>query len=340
MSADQDLRARFSKDHPEVFFLDPGDKPGLEAFLREKGWLGASDGLSEIRVAEDSNMNRVLRLRAGDRRIVLKQARPWVEKYPQFAAPVERALVEAAYYAVTAELAREAGPRLVFSDPASFCLATEDLWPCEDLRGIYENPASLRPRELRDLMAYLARLHALPRPGSEVFANRGMRALNHAHIFVLPFTPGQGPALDAILPGLAALAEPIFDSPSRRAELRALGEIYLADGPALVHGDFYPASLLRRPSGLVVIDAEFCHWGQPAFDFGVLFAHLEIAAWPARAEVLSFFEAARGDAGLARGFAGVEILRRTLGYAQLSLSGGLERRRRLCERAFELLGWS
>jgi hypothetical protein len=35
-----------------------------------------------------------------------------------------------------------------------------------------------------------------------------------------------------------------------------LGEIYLADGAQLVHGDFFPGSWLRTPHGPMIIDPE------------------------------------------------------------------------------------
>ena len=48
-------------------------------------------------------MNCTLRVTTTRRSFILKQARPWVEKYPQIAAPVERARVEAAFYAAVAD---------------------------------------------------------------------------------------------------------------------------------------------------------------------------------------------------------------------------------------------
>ena len=46
----------------------------------------------------DGNLNLTVRLHMERRSGILKQARPWVEKYPHIAAPVGRSAVEAAFY--------------------------------------------------------------------------------------------------------------------------------------------------------------------------------------------------------------------------------------------------
>ncbi|MCA9266914.1 MAG: phosphotransferase, partial [Planctomycetales bacterium] len=43
---------------------------------------------------------------------------------------------------------------------------------------------------------------------------------------------------------------------------------------ALVHGDFSPKNLLVWPGGLMLIDCEVGHWGDPAFDLGFFLSHL------------------------------------------------------------------
>lgn len=66
--------------------------------LRALGWLAHNEALTEAATAGDGNLNLVLRVSAGSRSAILKQARPWVEKYPAIAAPVARSAVEASFY--------------------------------------------------------------------------------------------------------------------------------------------------------------------------------------------------------------------------------------------------
>ena len=71
-------------------------------------------GIESVIAAEragEGNMNCTLRVRTNERTFILKQARPWVEKYPQIEAPDERALVEAAFYRI-AQVLPSVGSRM------------------------------------------------------------------------------------------------------------------------------------------------------------------------------------------------------------------------------------
>ena len=171
--------------------------------------------------------------------------------------------------------------------------------------------------------------------------NREMRALNHAHVFEIPLATENGLNLDGITPGLADVARVLKDDLDYVRAVRRLGqELYLGQGRGLIHGDFFPGSLLRTSSGTKVIDPEFGHFGFPEFDWGVFLAHLFLADQPA-ASVSRWVRRGRGQPGLdgdaMLSAAGVEIMRRLMGYAQLPLSCGLERKRDLLERSRELV---
>jgi 5-methylthioribose kinase len=111
----------------------------------------------------------------------------------------------------------------------------------------------------------------------------------------------------------------------------ALGRRYLADGDTLVHGDYFPGSWLRSADGVRIIDPEFCFLGDGEFDYGILVAHLMLASCDAAAIafVKSAIDARRLDAELVAGYAGVEIMRRLIGVAQLPIAFGIDRKRAL-----------
>jgi len=73
-----------------------------------------------------------------------------------------------------------------------------------------------------------------------------------------------------------AIEIPFEDHGSNELTLRAkeLGDLYLSDGPTLLHGDFYPGSWLRTTQGIRIIDPEFAFTGAAEFDVGVFAAHL------------------------------------------------------------------
>ena len=81
------------------WLLDPSNQRDIERYLVERGLVPAAGLPIAIQRAGDGNMNLALRVTpSSGRSFVLKQGRPWVEKYPQIPAPFERTLVEAAFY--------------------------------------------------------------------------------------------------------------------------------------------------------------------------------------------------------------------------------------------------
>ena len=285
-------------------------------------------------------MNCTLRVATAGRSLIVKQGRPWVEKYPQIAAPADRTRVEAAFYAVAARCARVGGamPRLLDADDEARVLVLEDAGAAGDFTGLYAG-ATLGEGDCAALAGYLLALHAcaLRPPERKVFVNREMRALNHEHIFALPLREANGLALDAITPGLQAAADALKRDRPYGERVAALGRRYLADGDVLVHGDFYPGSWLVAANGVAVIDPEFCFIGRGEFDFGVMLGHLMLADQPAARIAQLEGAAPRDDLRLIRQCAGVEIMRRLIGVAQLPLQASLETKQRLLERSRALV---
>ena len=346
-----DLSERHAALLPGHYFLD-ADLERVRAYLvaqgvlRGGGLLRRGDGIKLIQVLGGGNMNRVQRvvLAKADRRyggsVVVKQARPWVEKYPQIEAPVERARAEAKYFQLVGlvpELAQHA-PALIHHDGGNHVLVLEDLGEGSDLQSLYTG-GDLRERLgdghtiLETVVAYLSRLHTHFRenPPARALVNKAMRALNHEHVFALPFRKDNGLDLEAYAPGLTAAAAATVDEVLRK-RIRRLGERYLdpRGGGTLLHGDFYPGSWLvsREAEGgaaLYVIDPEFSFTGPPEWDFGVLAAHLHLSGHADAVTEARALYAGPLDEGLWRGFAGTEILRRLLGVAQLPLGADADR---------------
>ncbi len=283
-------------------------------------------------------MNCTLRVSTSRGSLIVKQSRPWVEKYPQFAAPEDRALREIEFYRQIGAFPSLAGrmPRLLAGDPDAFLLVLEDLGNLGDYGSLYRGE-TLSPEDLDVLASFLGELHSAHRLGREPspLPNREMRALNHAHIFELPFASGNGPDLDRHCPGLFEASRAFLLDGSLRTACADLGRrFYLSDGHSLLHGDFFPGSIVRSDRGPMVIDPEFGFFGHPEFDVGVFLAHLVLARQPhhLHRRWLVSFGADRGyQADAVLRLAGVEILRRLLGYAQLPLTAGLEDRVRMLE---------
>ncbi|MBS0661063.1 MAG: phosphotransferase [Verrucomicrobia bacterium] len=338
---------RFRAEHPGVFVLAADDLPALQRYLADRGWLGADESIESAAKAGEGNMNYTLRVRTDRRTLIVKQARPWVEKYDFIAAPWDRARVEAAFYR---EVGREPAlaarlPRLLGADEDSRVLALEDLGAGGDLTGVYAGE-TLAESDLAALGDFLAALHAFRPTESTVptLRNEAMRALNHAHIFDIPLQAANGLDLDTLTPGLAEVGSRLKTDAAYVARVAELGRRYLAvnDAGALLHGDFFFGSFLRTAAGLRVIDPEFCFLGEPEFDWAVLSAHLQLAGQPDAlvADLERRARAARPDfdGALFSAYAGTEIMRRLLGYAQLApLQLDLAAKERLLERSRALV---
>ncbi|MBC6995035.1 phosphotransferase [Neolewinella lacunae] len=329
---------RFKDATGSPWMLTAEDPTRVDAYLRERNFLGPAESVTALSRAGEGNMNVTLRVKTIERQFILKQSRPWVAKYPTLPAPVDRILVEKAYLERTSCVPALAAhtPALLAADPENFVLLLEDLTGAEDLLRAYDHRQPILAEELRAMLAYLSELHQMA-PG-DFPANLPLRELNHAHIFVLPFRADNGFPLDDFLPGLAEVARPYQHDADLAARAAALGERYLATGSCLVHGDFYPGSLMSRGGHLFVIDGEFAHPGHPEFDLGVLTAHLLLAAAPAEQlqSIDQHYRKPAGfDTGLARQFCYVEVLRRLIGIAQLPLALTLGQRKALLAQAHQ-----
>ncbi len=326
-------KEEFLQQHPTAFFLAADDLAQLTSYLQQRGWMQPGEHLQSAEKAGEGNMNYTLRIQMSARSLILKQARPWVEKYPTIAAPWERALVEGHFYTVVQNSSAVAAlmPKLIGVDETAHLLALEDLGAARDFTSLYCGEA-LTETQLTELVRWLVALHRsfVDSDAKAALANRAMRALNHQHIFDIPLRTNNGLDLDAITPGLANEAR-VLQADARYVQtVHELGALYLQDGAALLHGDYFPGSWLQTAAGVRVIDPEFCFFGLPEFDVGVLLAHLHLAQQPSAliAQALQRYEA-RLDEALVWKFAGVEIMRRLLGVAQLPLDAGLPEKARL-----------
>lgn len=322
----QEFRTRF----PGIYFLDFDNLPLLAAYLTMGGRLAPGETLAGAEKAGEGNMNCTVRVRTSAGSFILKQSRPWLEKYPHIAAPFDRTLAEGRFYRFVGQSPAVAGrmPQLLWMDEQARILALEDLGSVSDFFPLYAREITMPEQTLTDLVAYLSVLHELA-PASEVerekLANFEMRSLNHEHIFALPLRAENGLDLDTYTgtTGLAAAARLLKEDAAYVLKVSALGERYRqGSGHSLLHGDFFPGSFLRTGVGVRVIDPEFCFCGDAEYDLGIFAAHLLLAGEAAeRAEqVLRLYqppEEAPISPELARQYAGVEIMRRLIGVAQI-----------------------
>lgn len=303
--------------------LDKNETEQIALYLRGRGLIYENEFIEFVEKAGEGNMNYTLRVKTSDKSIILKQARPYVEKYPSIPAPVERASMEAAFYKTAVQWPGTAAhlPRLLDFDEEEHIQVIEDLGAGKDFTRYYLQNQPFPEEDLKVLLDFLKELHAGSRSIAleEDFRNKAMRELNHFHMYVFPYDRENGFDLDAIQPGLKKLAEEyLFANEKLKERIRLLGELYLADGDTLLHGDFFPGSCLQTQRGIFIIDPEFCFKGFPEFDTGILLAHLIFCGmqWE---EASLHIELGYPDQRMewTQAVAAAEILRRWYGVAQL-----------------------
>lgn len=321
------------------YVLDPSNLNEMNNCLRKLGWDRGGPVFAAERIG-DGNMNMTVRARTARSSYILKQARPWVVKYPHIPAPIGRAGVEAAFYSAVKPVPEVAGcmPRLLGFDPEAHLLQLEDMGEGGDLTGAYHS-GGFSDQDCVVLTRYLSALHRIevPQPVREVFRNRAMRALNHEHQYRFPLLARNGLDLDAVTPGLAGQAGRLMADKQYSGKVAELGRIYLADGETLVHGDFFPGSWLRSNRGLAIIDPEFCFLGAAEYDLGVFLAHLEFIGAGSHRPLVKAQYAGAVDWALVGAFAGAEIMRRLIGVAQLPLPAGLKQKSAWLDQSRDLV---
>ena len=199
---------------------------------------------------------------------------------------------------------------------------------------------SLNENDKVSLVEFISHLHTIVPSDKEFPRNDELKRLNHLHIFEYPYQANNGFNLDAIQSGLQQLSLKYKQSESLKRSVKKLGDIYMAGGKMLVHGDYYPGSWLQTTSGVRIIDPEFSHSGYPEFDIGVMTAHL-LMSHASEHQIRGMIKAYRMPEGfsskLSSQFCGTEIIRRIIGLAQLPLDMTLEEKAALLERAEQFI---
>ena len=304
----------------------------LPDYLRGLGLAGPGEAV-RVEPAGDGNINWVRRatvLASPPRSCVVKQARPALERFPQYQAPTGRIVCEARYLEhVRPWDADGVCPRVLRFDEPNRVLVLEDLGTAErlDRRLARGGDAS---GALRRLASFLGRVHRATRGDAGLagrFANEPMRRLHGDHIFALPYHANEF----ALPPRTAARAAALRAGRALGGRAERAYQRYLTAAGALVHGDVQAGNILLPEGGVKLLDAEIAHVGDPAFDVGMLLAHALLpAAAAGRAgsvrgcleQCWEAYAAAHGaDAPPALSdalcYAGLELLRRTIGAARV-----------------------
>lgn len=308
----------------------PFREADLAEYLATLGLLTPGEPVS-VEPAGDGNINWVRRVRslARERSYVVKQARPALERFPEYRVSTQRIEFEARWYESAARFDSEGVcPRIYHFDAQRKALVLEDLAGAELLTDLLARGGDATA-VAAGLGRFLGEMHAGTRDPALAgrFANAEMRALHGEHIFALPFRANDFPLSTAVARRGRELAAEV----DLLRRIGAAYDRYRGLALALIHGDVQPSNVLVAAGAPKLLDAEIAHMGDPAFDVGQLAGHLWLralargdarAAAPAVRALWSSYSAASGgalgfDFSDALVHAGIEMLRRTLGAARV-----------------------
>lgn len=311
-------------------------KQKISDILSDLGWI-INESVINISSPGAGNMNVVLRITTDQRTFILKQSRPYVQKYQDIPAPAERIDTEYQFYKAIKDPRLDAHvPQIFKYDKSEHLIMMEDLGDCEDMSFIYSK-RNIASDQLEKLVHIIKLTHE-KKPPSDFPINMALRQLNHQHIFVLPFLEDNGFQLDDIHEGLQKLSLNYKKDDQLKSKIDKLGEQYLSSGDTLIHGDYYPGSWMSKGSDVYMLDPEFCFIGFKEFDLGVMIGHLILGTGDiGYCDKVTAFYKSPIDVKLTKQVAGVEIMRRLIGLAQLPLERSLSEKRSLLKQAYDMI---
>jgi 5-methylthioribose kinase len=224
-------------------------------YLRQHGWL--AEGPCRVEHLGGGVSNLVLRVEQAGRRFVLKQSRPQLRTREAWYSDIERVYREQEVMELLGPLLPPGTiPRVLFADRERFLFAMEHapagarVWKELLLAGELERATA----ELAGRVLGLIHETTAGRPDlAEKLADRAV----FVQLRVDPFYR----KIQVRHPDLAGVIEPLVAELLRRRE-------------AMCHGDYSPKNLLVSPGGLMLVDHETAHLGEPAMDLGFFFSHL------------------------------------------------------------------
>jgi 5-methylthioribose kinase len=318
-----------------------GDKTALQDYLREHNWLTENETITTIEKPGEGNMNMVARIITPNKSIIVKQAHGFVQKYPDIPAPIERIKVESDFYKLISNIGnlKDYMPTMIGYDSENYVMVMEDLGTGSNYSDAYKKDVKVHDETIDAAIDYLSKLHNYSFSEETItnFSdNLALRKLNYEHLFIYPLMEENGFNLDDVQAGLQTVAVKYKTDKVLSKKMKYLGESYLSSGSVLLHGDYYPGSWLNVNEEFKVIDPEFCFFGRPEYDLGVMIAHLKMAQATAN-QINEIWKKYKQPAGfskdLTQKFIGMEIIRRIIGLAQLPLELTLDEKKKLLEEA-------
>jgi len=242
----------------ETSGLDIENPATLLQYLRETGRLDPAETPRFTQLPGGISNRTVLVERADSRSFVLKQALAKLRVPTDWPSDPRRIHQEALGLIWLGRLAPPGSiPSLLFEDAHHHLLAMEAVAPPHANWKVRLLSGALETGHVEQFGALLGTIHRRSREHERelqtIFADRSFFESLRIEPYYR-YTASRHPAATGFFADLIAETA--------------------TNHVALVHGDYSPKNILICPSGLVLLDHEVIHWGDPAFDVGFSLTHL------------------------------------------------------------------
>ena len=118
------ISIEFNSFNAIMIWINEELNPEIENYLKDEGYLMPDEDIIQYQRAGEGNMNMVVRIITDAGKVILKQSRPYVNKYPQIEAPLDRIKVERSYYTIINEnrLLKRFSPEIFDFDDTNYTL--------------------------------------------------------------------------------------------------------------------------------------------------------------------------------------------------------------------------
>ena len=155
----------------------------LNKFLHQHHIISLDDAVVQMSIPGEGNMNVVYRVETLQKKsLILKQSRPFVQRYQSIPAPLERISVEHAFYTATSQHeVRNTLPSVIDFFSGHNLLVLEDLGEGSDLTNLYTK-RSFSPTQLEQTVKIARGIHECETP-EDYPDNLQLLQLNHCLLY-------------------------------------------------------------------------------------------------------------------------------------------------------------
>jgi 5-methylthioribose kinase len=231
------------------------DETAVREFLAAS--LGVDPAGAEVEFLTGGVSSVVVRVVADGDCFVIKQALPQLRSQATWLSRPERSMIEARCAEVLSRLVPGSVLAVLHVDPDENLFTMQcapegsGTWKMDLMRG------DVRPGIAWAAGTLLGQIHTRTAASAELasaFADRSF----FRELRLLPYLHHAASRHPDLAPELGRLVDRLWEP-----------------GICLVHGDYSPKNLLVTPAGgLILLDHEVAHWGQPAFDVAFVLSHL------------------------------------------------------------------